>query len=220
MLAALAALPGAQAAPIIRPSGPYTYTASSVVFDYKTQRALLRDVVITRGPLKVTADRARATGLDFKHSRWTFTGHVRISAPHHGLLTSQTATIEFRNERMQTAVVTGRPAKFEQTVSKTGVLAHGHANSILYTVAAGTVKLQGDAWLHYGANKISAPVLTYDIASQKLEGAGAGAAPHGGRVHITIRPKAHPGASARAPHEAPLHGSGVSTGDASPERAP
>lgn len=170
-----------------RARGPITYTASSVVLQYKTQHALLRNVVISQGDLKVSADRAQATGLNFKDSRWTFTGHVRIDSPDHGNLTSDTATVEFRNERMQTAVVTGKPARFRQTASKSGVLAHGHADSIVYTVAADTVQLKGDAWLEYGSNKISAPLLVYDIASQKLEGASAEPS---GRVHITVRPKA------------------------------
>jgi lipopolysaccharide export system protein LptA len=177
----------ARSAHSAKPSGPISLDASHTAIDYKTHHARLRNVVITQGDLKVSAEHADATGLNFKNSRWLFTGNVHINSPDHGILTSDTATIEFRDEQMQTAEVTGSPAKFEQTVSTTGALARGHADSIVYTVAADTVQLKGDAWLQYGDNEITGPVLVYDIASQKLEGAGA--AGEGERVHITIRPK-------------------------------
>lgn len=194
------------------PSGPISLAASHSEVDYKTQHARLRNVVITQGDLKVTADHAEATGLDFKDSRWTFTGNVHITSLDQGKLASSAATVDFRNEHMQKAAVTGAPAEFEQTASKTGVFARGHANSIVYTVASATVQLQGNAWLEYGRNEITGPLLVYDIATQKLQGAST--ADQGERVHIVIRPK--PGASATAgpPRTAPpAQGS-------SPEKAP
>jgi lipopolysaccharide transport protein LptA len=197
-----------------KPTGPISYTASSVVLEYRTQHALLRNVIITQGDLRVSADRAQATGLNFKDSRWTLTGEVRISSPEHGDLTADTATIEFRDEGMRSASVSGNPAKFEQTASRTGVLARGHADSIVYTVAAETVQLKGDAWLEYGSNEITGPALVYDIASQKLQGAST--ADHAERVHITIRPK--PGAPKRGDAPAPTPAPAPAPQASSPEQ--
>lgn len=173
---------------LVKPSGSIELQASSTSFDLRTQHALLRKVVISQGDLRVTADRAEATGLDFKDSRWTFSSNVHIDSALEGKLSSDSATVEFRDQHMQSAVATGKPATFEQTSSTDGVLAHGHADSIVYTVAAGTVRLTGDAWLRYGNSEITGPVLVYDIRRQRLEGASA--ADRGGRVHITILPRA------------------------------
>ncbi|MGH8199765.1 MAG: lipopolysaccharide transport periplasmic protein LptA [Steroidobacteraceae bacterium] len=171
----------------VKPSGPINLHASSTSFDLRTQHALLRKVVIVQGDLTVTADRAEATGLNFKNSRWTFSSNVHIDSAVEGKLSSDRATVEFRDERMQSAVVTGSPATFEQTSSTTGVLARGHADSIVYTIANSTVRLTGDAWLRYGDNEITGPVLVYDIKSQRLKGAST--TERGERVHITILPR-------------------------------
>lgn len=196
-----AAPKGSAAAPdrlrLATPGEAISLSAAKTRIDYKTHHALLEDVVITQGDLKVTADRASATDLDFEKSRWTFTGNVHVSSLDHGELTSDTATIDFRDKQMQTAAVTGHPAEFEQTASKSGVLAKGHADSIVYTVAQSTVRLEGDAWLEYGTTKIAGPLLVYDIATQQLEAAGA--TERGGRVHITIRPKVGASSGSAAP---------------------
>jgi lipopolysaccharide transport protein LptA len=185
---------------LVKPSGPINLHASSTSFDLRTQHALLRKVVIVQGDLTLTADRAEATGLNFKDSRWTFTSNVHIDSTLEGKLSSDSATVQFRDERMQSAVVTGSPATFEQTSSTTGVLARGHADSIVYTVANSTVRLTGDAWLKYGDNEITGPVLVYDISSQRLEGASAAEhGEHGERVHITILPRPGKGKNGTKP---------------------
>ncbi|MGH8228169.1 MAG: lipopolysaccharide transport periplasmic protein LptA [Steroidobacteraceae bacterium] len=182
---------------LVKPSGPISLDAKKTKLDARTHRILLTSVVITQGDLKVSADHAEATGLSFRNSRWSFTGHVHISSPLEGSIESDKATVEFGDGTIQDAIATGSPAQFEQTSSTTGVLARGHAESIVYTVALDTVRLAGNAWLDYGGNKISSPVLTYDIATQQLQGASA--AGQEGRVHITIQPKAKAKAKGRAP---------------------
>ena len=168
---------------------PIAYEASSVVVDYRTQHAVLQgQVVISQDDLRVSADRAEATGLNFQNSRWTFTGDVHISSELRGKLQSDEAVVEFRDNRMQTAVATGHPAQFEQTASNTGILARGHADTIQYAVAAGTIRLITDAWVKYGDNdEITAPELVYNIKAQRLEGARS--ARPGQRVRMTIVPK-------------------------------
>lgn len=161
--------------------------AAKVDVDYRTQRAVLRKVTISQGELTVTADRAEATGLNFDDSRWTFEGDVHITSEREGKLLSDRAIVEFRNDRMQSALATGHPAEFEQTSSKTGVLARGHANTIEYTVATDTVRLTENAWLQYGDDQIGGPVLVYDIREQRLQGASV--AGPSGRVHLTVLPK-------------------------------
>jgi lipopolysaccharide transport protein LptA len=169
------------------PKGPVNYEAKQIDVDFRTQQAVLRgNVVITQGDISVSADRAEASSFDFKDSRWTFTGNVSVHAEQHGTLHSDKAVIEFHNDRMEKAVVTGSPAEFEQTQSDTGLKARGHADSIEYQVAPGTIRLTEDAWLTDGrGSAISGPRLLYSIHDQRVQSEGS----DNQRVHITILPK-------------------------------
>ncbi|HTT01641.1 MAG TPA: lipopolysaccharide transport periplasmic protein LptA [Steroidobacteraceae bacterium] len=174
---------------IATPNGPVYFDASRLSVDYRNQHVVLENVTITQDDIRVTANRAVGNGTEtnFANNRWVFTGNVHIRSELHGDLTSDSATVEFRDGLIQSALAVGRPAEFEQTESKTGVLASGHAESIEYDVAANTVRLTQDAWLKYGENVTTAPVLVYDIKAQQLVGVGA---PRGDeRVHITMLPK-------------------------------
>jgi len=158
--------------------------------DFRTKELLFRNVVITQGEMRVSADRARATGLNFANSRWNFEGNVHIDAPPRGNLRSDQAVVDFKDGHIARATITGKPAEFEQKRANSDAVARGHADEILYDVNEGTVRLTDDAWLCDGQNQISGPLLVYNIREQQIQ---AVTAPGGGgdqRVHISIVP--HP----------------------------
>jgi len=158
-------------------------------------------VVISQGQTRVQADHAHATGLNFANSRWTFDGHVRIDAEPRGLLRSDEAVVEFRDNRISRATVTGKPAEFEQNLAGSQQIAHGHADEIVYDVTDGTVVLSDDAWLSDGQHELTAPRLVYNIRGQTMQ---AESAPGGQRVHITIAPPSpQPGGKGEPPRPAP-----------------
>jgi lipopolysaccharide transport protein LptA len=188
--ASTTAAPARHAAPPFNKTAPISVDAASFQLDYGTHHLIFRQPVITQSDLRITAERADATGLDFQNSRWIFTGDVHLTSEFRGKLDSDEAVVEFRDNQMQSAVATGHPAQFEQTDSNTGVLARGHADNIQYAVGAGTVRLTTDAWLKYGDNnEVTAPVLTYDIKGQKFVGVSERS---GQRVHLIIVPKKAP----------------------------
>ncbi|MGN6453210.1 MAG: hypothetical protein ACTHL7_09105, partial [Steroidobacteraceae bacterium] len=104
--AANAALPGRQL--------PITVDAASSEVDYRTNTVVFSEVVISQGAMRVQADHAHASGLNFGNSRWTFDGHVRIDAAPSGNLQADQAVVEFRDNRILRATATGKPAEFEQ----------------------------------------------------------------------------------------------------------
>jgi lipopolysaccharide transport protein LptA len=140
--------------------------------DYKGDTVVFQDVVITQGDTKVQADRARAIGLDnFENSHWTFEGNVRINGEQHGSLKSDQAVVEFRNNDIAKATITGNPAEFEQKRTDTAEVARGHAREIVYNVNDGTIRLSNDAWLSDGHNEISGQELVYNIREQHVQAA-------------------------------------------------
>lgn len=158
--------------------------------DYRNNNAVLREVVITQCDLRIQADEARVTGgLDFENSRWNISGHVRISAEG-GSLSSDKAVVNFRDNVISQATITGTPAEFEQQRAD-GTISRGHANTIDYETASGTVSLIENAWLSHGRNEMTGPQLVYNIKTQSVQGRGKRNAGQTGddRIRIVIQPR-------------------------------
>lgn len=163
--------------------------AASSEVDYRTNTLVFSQVVITQGTMRIQAEHAHATGLNFANSRWTFDGHVRVDADPRGKLRSDEAIVEFRDNRIARATVTGTPAEFEQQLTGSQQIAHGHADQIVYDVTDGIVRLENDAWLSDGQRELTAAQLVYNVRAQSMQAASA---PGGQRVHILINPNAPP----------------------------
>ena len=177
----------------LNPQQKINVDCASGKVDYKTHVMVCRNIVISQGSTRVRADHARGTGgLNFENSRWTFAGNVQIDAPPRGSLRSDQATVEFRDNRIAGATITGNPAEFEQQRADDLGMEKGHADQIVYDVDQGTVLLTKDAWISDGHNEMSAPSIAYSIREQKVLASSAGASQG---VHITITPQAAPKAA-------------------------
>ena len=163
---------------------PISVDAASSDFDYKSNSVVFRNVVISQGDTRVQADHAQATGLNFANSHWNFEGHVHIDAEQRGHLRSDQAIVDFRDNHLERATITGKPAEFEQQRAGSDQIARGHADRIVYDVSDGTVRLADDAWLSDGQNEISGPLLVYNIREQRVQAAASPGTDQ--RVHISI----------------------------------
>ena len=167
-------------------AGAIQLDAASTEVDYKNNNIVFRDVIISQGDLKVEAQRAEANSLNFENGRWTFTGNVRINLQQRGNLQSDRAIVEFKDNLISRAVITGTPAVFQQQNIAKNLTARGRASAIAYEVGAGTVRLSDNAWLTDGRNEISGPVLIYNIKEERVQAASQAGASD--RVRITILP--------------------------------
>lgn len=189
LLPALACAASA-AAPKARSSQPISLDAASSDFDYKNNSLRFREIRLSQGVLRVEAAEALATGLNFDNSQWTFHGKVKITTAD-GTLTSDEATVDFRNNTLTRAVINGSPATFSQQRPATAPggkprQVHGAAGKIDYDLAAGTVRLSESATLSDGANEITGRTLVYGLRDQRvLANPGEQSAE---RVRITIQP--------------------------------
>lgn len=161
-----------------------TLDAASSEVDYKTNTVLFKDLSITQGKTRVTAERARSTGLDFDDSTWVLSGQVRITVEG-GDLQAGNANVTFKANRITQARIDGSPAQFSQTLDRGGT-ARGEAEQILYEVERQTVTLRGQSWLTDGRNEIRGEQLIYNLQEQRVEaGTQTGSRE---RVQIIIRP--------------------------------
>ncbi len=162
-----------------------SYDATFMDTDFKTNVVHLKDVTITYGKMTVRADRALATARDFKNSRWTLAGNVRINAEPRGNLRSDEAVVEFEDNQLKRATATGNPAEFDQKREDANIIARGHADEIVYEVGPGTVRLSNDAWVTDGRNDIRGPVIVYSLREEHVEATTSSV---NERIHVTITP--------------------------------
>ncbi len=187
-LALLALAWGAGAVAQDRSSLPISLDAASSEVDYKSQTVVFKDIIVTQGDIRVQAQRARAAGgLDFDNAQWTFEGDVRIHVEERGSLSSDQAVVDFSNNRISRATITGSPAQFEQQRTDDKGVARGRAGEIIYEVGAGTVRLASEAWLSDGRTEISGPLIVYNIRAEQVQAASNPGEKE--RVRITIGPK-------------------------------
>lgn len=160
--------------------------ADSFAGDFKSNTTQLRNVVISQCDIRVEAKKASATGLNFDNTRWTFEGDVRIDVENRGSLRSKQAVVDFQNNQISKATITGQPAEFEQRQAQSGQMARGHAGEITYEVVAGTVRFANDAWLKYGTTEIQGANLVYNIRQENVQGASKPG--DGQRIQFRIKP--------------------------------
>ena len=188
ILALVLAMPAIAAQPTKGRNAEIVVDAASSDVDYRSNTLLFRDVVITQGPLRVQAERARATGLDFKDATWTFSGKVKMDVEG-GTMRAEEAVVNFVADQLARATVRGKPAEFEQQM-KTGGKARGRAGSLVYETRGGTVTLKENAWLSDGRSEIRGQQLVYEIAAQRVQAGKTTGSDE--RVRIVIRPQTAP----------------------------
>ena len=187
-LALVLAMPVIAAQPTKSRNAEIVVDAAASDVDYRSNTLLFRDVVITQGPLRVQAERARATGLDFKDATWTFSGKVKIDVEG-GTMRAEEAVVNFIADQLARATVRGTPAEFEQQL-QTGGKARGRAGSLVYETRGGTVTLKENAWLSDGRSEIRGQQLVYEIAAQRVQAGKSTGSDE--RVRIVIRPQTAP----------------------------
>jgi lipopolysaccharide transport protein LptA len=173
---------------------PIDVNAKSFEADYKGSTTQMRNVVISQCDIRVEAEHASATGLNFDNTRWTFDGDVKVDVENRGSLRSDRAVVDFQNSQIAKVTINGSPAEFEQRENEKtndkNMVARGHAGEIVYEVGPGTVRLANDAWLKYGTTEMKGSSLLYNIRQENVQGASRPGDSE--RVHIRISPKTTP----------------------------
>lgn len=192
LVALLAPLAQAHAAPLIARDRqtPILLEAQATSIDLKTNSAVFSKIRISQGSMSISADQGqasqqRSTDMYFENNVWNFRGNVKITVEQ-GQLFSDDAQITFVNNVLSKAVVNGKPASFEQTVTKTGKLAKGHADTIDYDASKHLVRFSKDAYLTNGDHEMTGQSVKYDMLAQKV--IAEEAEQNSQRVHIIITP--------------------------------
>jgi lipopolysaccharide transport protein LptA len=169
---------------------PILLEAQATTIDLKTNSAVFTKIRISRGAMSITADQGqaneqRSSDLYFQDNVWNFRGNVKITVEQ-GQLFSDDAQITFVNNELSKAIANGKPATFEQTVTKIGKPAKGHADTIDYDATKHLVRFLRNAYLTNGDHEMTGQALKYDVLGQKV--IAEEAEQNSQRVRIVITP--------------------------------
>lgn len=166
------------------PTLPIALDADTSDFDRRRNVVVFTGLSIVQGPLRIRAERAQASQIDFENAVWDFSGNVRIDLEE-SQLRADAAQLTFLGFRLTRAVATGGPAEFEDAGTASGKLVRGRAGRIDYDLGSGILRLSEGAWLAEGPNEISGATLVYNAPEERVLAEGDGE-----RVRITIVPPA------------------------------
>ena len=161
-------------------------TSASSNIDDANHTAEFKNVSVSQGTRRLTAERARATGLRLQSSQWTFVGRVVISLESNSSLWADRAIVEYRDGKLAQVTATGSPTHFEERRPDPQPPRRGQADVITYDAKQDTVQLQGHAQVSDGDGvELSAPTLVYHIRDHRWQG---GSATEARTVHIVVTP--------------------------------
>jgi lipopolysaccharide transport protein LptA len=164
---------------------PISLDADSTDYDGKSSMLMFRGLKLSQGNIGVSADEGRASKLDFEDSVWQFSGNVVIDTEN-GHIECDSADLRFSGHQLRRATINGSPATFETRRPESEEVTRASAGRLNYDFLAASIEFSGDAVITEGGNQISADVLVYDIAAQRIKAQSGG---DGDRVKIKYTPK-------------------------------
>jgi lipopolysaccharide transport protein LptA len=164
---------------------PISLDADSTDYDGKSSMLMFRGLKLSQGNIGVSADEGRASKLDFEDSVWQFSGSVVIDTEN-GHIECDSADLRFSGHQLRRATINGSPATFETRRPESEEVTRASADRLNYDFLAASIEFSGDAVITEGGNQISADVLVYDIAAQRIKAQSGG---DGDRVKIKYTPK-------------------------------
>jgi lipopolysaccharide transport protein LptA len=165
---------------------PIVIDSVVATIDDTTNTADFTTISVTQGGSRITAERAQATDVGSKNSRWTFTGRVMITSEQRGSLSADKAVVVYRDGVLDQILATGAPARFEQRRTDSEQADHGQADEITYEAKQATYRLRGHPHISTASGlDMNAPMFLYQVRDGKLQGYSD----NGTRaVHIITKP--------------------------------
>jgi lipopolysaccharide transport protein LptA len=172
--------------------------SDSFSFDNQSNLVRILGPRITQGTLKIEADEAVATGINFdERSEWRFSGRVRITVGS-AVIEADSAVFAFDNERLSRGDLTGSPATFTDPNADGQFPISGSAGKLSYDYVARTLRLTENAWLRRDRTELTGCDLIYDFASK---GFSSGSPDCGETYSFRVLPRASDPAPPAPPPE-------------------
>ena len=147
---------------------PWGIDADSTSYDGKTATLIFKGLRLSRGTISIEAEEGRVTNRESADSNWQFSGNVVIEVES-GQIECDAADLQFAENQLNRAFVTGSPAKFRLTRPGSEVATYAEAGKLSYDVPAGIIEFSEQATITEAGNAFSSNFLVYYIAEQRIE---------------------------------------------------
>lgn len=149
------------------------FAAESLTLDRQTNLIQSVKPRISQGNLRIEADEALATGIEFEaQSEWRFTGHVRIAVGT-ATIEADSAVFIFEQERLARGELEGTPASFSDFDEARQTTIRGRARKLSYDTVAGTLRLTDNAWVQRDRVEMQGCDLIYDFTAERVTSGSA-----------------------------------------------
>ncbi len=168
---------------------PISLDADFLDSDIDSDMYTFRGLRLNQGLMSIEADTGRASRLDFNDAVWQLSGNVSIVVED-GRIDCEAANLEFGNNQLRIASISGEPATFELTRGDDDVTTYAEAEILRYDLEAGAIEFSGNAKITEGGNQIASGFLVYNIGERRIQAQGADE--DDGKVKITFTPGEEP----------------------------
>jgi lipopolysaccharide transport protein LptA len=141
------------------------FQSESLTFDRQSNLMQARSPRITQGDLRIMADEAVATGIEFdKPSEWRFTGNVRLEVGT-TVIEADKSVFTFDNEQLSRGELEGTPVSFTDVDTATQRSVTGRAEKMSYDYIGRTMRMTGSpARVQKNNIEMQGCDLIYDLA--------------------------------------------------------
>lgn len=172
------------------------FNSESLTFDQQTSLIELREPQITQCALRIEADAALATGIDFDtRSEWRLTGNVRITVDT-AVIEADKAVFTFDQKRLSRGELEGAPASFKDVDPTQQTTITGQANKMSYDSVARTLRLTEGAWVQRDRIEMTGCDLIYDFGAERVT---SGSTDCGDLFRVRAVPRSEPAPAPAAP---------------------
>lgn len=169
VLAPALVVSAALAAQSERPSQELAFDSESFTLDGDSNLIHFVHPQITQGALRIDADEAVATGVEFDdRSEWRFTGNVRIAVDR-VVIEADSAVFNFDKDQLARGELVGSPASFRASRPDSGKKAvEGTANKIFIDYNARTLRMSELVSLTKDQYYMQGCDLVFDLNSERV----------------------------------------------------
>jgi lipopolysaccharide transport protein LptA len=144
------------------------FESESLSFNQQTNLIELTAPQITQCALRIEADAALATGIDFEaRSEWRLTGNVRITVDT-AVIEADKAVFTFEKKRLSRGELEGTPASFRDVDPARQTSITGQSNKMSYDSVARTLRLTEGAWVQRDRIEMTGCDLIYDFGAERV----------------------------------------------------
>jgi lipopolysaccharide transport protein LptA len=145
------------------------FQSESLTLDRQSNLIQARGPRITQGDLRIMADEALATGIEFdKASEWRFTGNVRLEVGT-TVIEADKSVFTFENEQLSRGELEGGPVSFTAVDEATQRSVTGQAQKMSYDYIGRTMRMTGSpAWVQKDNIEMQGCDVIYDLADGRM----------------------------------------------------